>query len=304
MLKIKFIQKALFLWLTLALTAFVDAANFTYDGINRRDPVGEVELRTFAAVGQIQCNRVKTGAPRVSTGFVLDIGQGDDFALIMTSGHVLRDQTDNEFNLDCLFVKNNSSSSQPLEHKHAGNLVQEQAADFIKNDWGATIVRPNPFLERIAVSNYTFDELMQLLAEDKGEIKLYSRNQEPNEGIPRIQVSDKCSIWQPTPRAILGSGHSLYTNCDSASSGSAGALVIEFTDGRVEAIGIMSGSVQTNSVLKRILAAYPNKLSMEEVHHAIDIIPSPESIINIAIPLIPGMRERSLEELFDDYLNL
>ena len=145
---------------------------------------------------------------------------------------------------------------------------------------------------------------MQLLAEDKGEIKLYSRNQEPNEGIPRIQVSDKCSIWQPTPRAILGSGHSLYTNCDSASSGSGGALVIEFTDGRVEAIGIMSGSVQTNSVLKRILAAYPNKLSMEEVHHAIDIIPSPESIINIAIPLIPGMRERSLEELFDDYLNL
>lgn len=280
------------------------AANFTYDGINRRDPISDIELNTFAAVGQIRCNRVKTGEPRVATGFSLDIGQGDDFALIMTSGHVLRDQSDNEFNLACHFVKNGSASQLAMERKYAGNLVQEHAADFIKNDWGATIIRPSPFIESIPVSHYRFEELMQLLAEDKGEIKLYSRNQEPTEGAARVQVSDKCSIWLPTSRAILGAGHSLYTNCDSASSGSGGALVIEFTDGRVEAIGIMSGSVQTTAIQQRILGAYPGNLSMEDVHHAIDLIPSPDSIINIAIPLIPGMRETSLEELFDEYLSL
>lgn len=290
--------------LALVLAASVEAANFTYDGINRRDPVGAVELNTYAAVGQIQCNRVATGEPRVSTGFALDIGQGDAFTLVMTAGHVLREQSDNKFNLGCQFFKNGSVRQVELEDKYTGNLVQQETADFIKNDWGATVLRSGPFMQSIPLSRHSFDELMQLLAADMGEIKLYARNQEPVTGNARVQVSDKCSIWQPTPNAILGAGHSLYTNCDSASSGSGGALVFEYKDGRVEAIGIMSGSVQTTTSLKRILGENTGNLSLEDVHHAIDLIPSPDTIINIAVPLIPDMRESALNALFDENLGL
>ena len=73
-----------------AVAAMAYAANFTYDGINRRDPNNDLERNTIGATGEIFCKDIKTGGQRVSTGFFIDIGQGRKNSLLVASGHSFR----------------------------------------------------------------------------------------------------------------------------------------------------------------------------------------------------------------------
>ncbi len=288
-----------------AAAALAYGANFTYDGINRRDPVNELERNVIGATGQIFCKDTNTGGQRVSTGFFLDIGQGSENSLLIASGHSFRDASNNEFYNECRFKSYGSEQMIALENNVTGDLVQPNPADYIKNDWGLSVLSADTTItsKAILLSNRTYQELHSLLQAGLGEIKFYGGNLIPDQGEARIQISDNCSIWQPTPRAILGAGHSLYTNCDSTGSSSGGALVIELHDGSVEAIGIMFGGIHTVTTVNRILGENASTMTIKDVEYAIDMIPSPETIINIAVPLIPGMREQSLNDLFDEFLN-
>lgn len=294
-----------FVFCLYAVAALTYGANFTYDGINRRDPNNDLEKNTIDATGEIFCKDTKTGGQRVSTGFFLDIGQGNKNYLLITSGHSFRDTSDNEFYTECSFRPYGSELMIALENNVTGALVQSNPAVYIKNDWGVSILASdvNIPIKTIPLSNRTYQELYSLLQAGLGEIKFYGKNLNPDQGEARIQISDNCSIWQPTPRAILGAGHSLYTNCDSTGSSSGGALVIELYDGSVEAIGIMFGAIHTVATVNRILGDNASTMTIQDVEHAIDVIPSPETIINIAVPLIPGMREQTLNVLFDEFLS-
>ncbi len=298
-------SQSCFVFCLYVVAALAYGANFTYDGINRRDPNNDLERNTIDATGEIFCKDTKTGGQRVSTGFFLDIGQGDKNYLLIASGHSFRDTSDNEFYAECSFRPYGSELMIALENNVTGALVQSNPAVYIKNDWGVSILASdeNITIKTIPLSNRTYQELYSLLQAGLGEIKFYGGNLSPDQGEARIQISDNCSIWQPTPRAILGAGHSLYTNCDSTGSSSGGALVIELYDGSVEAIGIMFGAIHTVATVNLILGENASTMTIKDVEHAIDIIPSPETIINIAVPLIPGMREQSLNDLFDEFLS-
>lgn len=277
----------------------VYAANFTYDGINRRDPVSPVEQRVIAATGDIRCTAAKTGQTRISTGFLLDIGQGSEFSLLITSGHSFRDISDNEFHPECSYQPFGRQDMRPLVNRRAGDLVHPNPADFIKNDWGADLETGLASGDGIPISNRSFNQLMSLLEMGLAEVKLYAGNRNPVQGDARIQVSDSCSVWKPTPRAILGAGHSLYTNCDATGSSSGGPLVVEFIDGRVEAIGIMFGAIHTVETVNRLLGDDAATRTIADIEDAISEVPSPETIINVAVSLLPGMRSQSL----DDFLS-
>lgn len=281
-------------------------ANFTYDGVNRRDPENDLELRTIEASGEIFCIAAKTGQLKATTGFLLDLGQEFERPLLITSGHTFKDVSDDALNTGCYFRPYNSDREIPLENNFAGALAQANPANFIKNDWGVSILPSTTELSSIAIpiSNRTHEELHGLLRAGQAEIKFYGGNQLPLEGEPRIQISDNCSIWEPTPRAILGAGHSLYTNCDSTGSSSGGPLVIEMDDGSIEAIGIMFGAIHTVSTVNQILGDDASTMTIRDVEHAINYIPSPETIINIAVPLIPGMREQGLSDIIDEFIGL
>lgn len=281
-------------------------ANFIYDGINKRDPISEAELNTINATAEIFCTDTKTGKQRASTGFFLNLGQNNDAVIMVASGHSFRNAADNEYYTGCIYRPYGSMQLFPLENNVSGDLVQENPAVYIKNDWGVSILSAPQDTPRSAIqlSNRSYEELHNMLQSGLGEIKFYGRNMLPDQGETRIQISDNCSIWEPTPRAILGEGHSIYTNCDSTASSSGGALVIELDDGSVEAIGIMFGAIHTVSTVNRILGENASTMTIKDVEHAINFIPSPDTIINIAVPLIPGMREQSLSELFDEILDL
>jgi hypothetical protein len=287
-----------------AVAALSYGANFTYDGINRRDPENELERNTIGATGNVFCKEAKTGRQLVTTGFLIDIGQERQNAILITSGHGFRDSSDDEYHSDCIFRPYGSEYVIPIEDIVAGNLAQPNPAVFIKNDWGVGHIPPNENMvgNAIPLSNKTYQELHSLLQAGLGEIKFYGGNLIPDQGEARIQVSDNCSIWQPTPRAILGAGHSLYTNCDSTGSSSGGPVVFESYEGSVEVIGIMFGAIHTVTTVNSILGDNASTMTIKDVENAIDIIPSPETIINIAVPLIPGMREQSLSDLFDGLL--
>jgi len=295
----KFFQYACLYCLYAATLSY--GANFTYDGVNRRDPVNELERNTINATGNVFCKEVKTGRQLVTTGFLIDIGQDRQNAILITSGHGFRDSTDDEYHRDCIFRPYGSEHFIAIENIIAGNLAQIDPAVFIKNDWGVCHIpsNENTVGDAIPLSNKTYQQLHSLLQAGLGEIKFYGGNLIPDQGEARIQVSDKCSIWQPTPRAILGAGHSIYTNCDSTGSSSGGPVVFESYDGSVEVIGIMFGAIHTVTTVNRILGDNAATMTIKDVENAIDIIPSPETIINIAVPLIPGMREQSLNDLFE-----
>jgi len=284
-------------------TAPVYAANFTYDGVNRRDPGNELEQNTIEATGEIFCTAAKTGQLKATTGFLLDLGENSEQPVLITSGHTFRDSSDDEFHSDCRIRPYGSKQTFPLLDNFAGNLAQVNPADFIKNDWGLSILPAEALavMNTITLSNRSYDEIYRLLQAGLGEIKFYGGNQIPEQGSARIQISDNCSIWQPTPRALLGSGHSIYTNCDSTGSSSGGALVLELYDGSVEAIGIMFGAIHTVRTVNQLLGDRASTMTIADIEHAINIIPSPETIINIAVPLIPGMREQKFDELFKEF---
>lgn len=280
-------------------------ANFTYDGINRRDPISDAEQRTINATAEIFCTDTKTGKQRASTGFFLNLGQDNDAVIMIASGHSFRNVVDNEYYTGCIYRPYGSERLFPLDNNISGDLVQENPAVYIKNDWGVSILSASPAPSNtIQLSRRSYEELHSLLQSGLGEIKFYGRNMLPDHGETRIQISDNCSIWEPTPRAILGAGHSIYTNCDSTASSSGGALVIELDDGSVEAIGIMFGAIHTVSTVNRILGDNASTMTIKDVEHAIDFIPAPDTIVNIAVPLIRGMREQSLSELFDEFMGL
>lgn len=282
-------------------------ANFTYDGVHRRDPISELEQRTINATAEIFCTDTKTGRQRASTGFFLNLGQDNDAVIMVASGHSFRNVVDNEYYTGCIFKPYGSEQLFPLDNNVSGDLVQENPAVYIKNDWGISILSASlgtSSTSAIQISRRSYEELHSLLQSGLGEIKFYGRNMLPDQGETRIQISDNCSIWEPTPRAILGAGHSIYTNCDSTGSSSGGALVIELEDGSVEAIGIMFGAIHTVATVNRILGDNASTMTIKDVEHAINYIPSPDTIINIAVPLIPGMREQSLSDLFDEIMAL
>ncbi len=54
-----------------AVAVLAYGANFTYDGINRRDPRNDLERNTIDATGEIFCKDSKTGRQLASTGFFL-----------------------------------------------------------------------------------------------------------------------------------------------------------------------------------------------------------------------------------------
>ncbi len=305
MLNKKYLQCTSLLSLSL-LAAIAYGANFTYDGISRRDPNSELERSTISATGEIFCKDTKTGGQRVSTGFFIDIGQASKNSLLVASGHSFRDTSNNEFYAECTFRPYGSDLIINLENNITGGLIQQDPSVYIKNDWGLSILSSDESATgtSLSLSNRTYQELHSLLQAGLGEIKFYGGNLIPDEGAARIQISDNCSIWQPTPRAILGAGHSIYTNCDSTGSSSGGPLVIELYDGSVEVIGIMFGAIHTVTTVNRILGDNASTMTIKDVEHAIDVIPSPETIINIAVPLVPGMREQSLNDLFDQLLGL
>ncbi len=153
------------------------AINFTYDGINKRDPESEIEKSTVRSTGKIYCNAAKTGRSRLSTGFFIDIGQGEETGLILSSGHALKDINDGEANKNCRFVpfgvENTIENSVPLTETEAGNLVQENSRDFIKNDWGLTKLELSSPVKTIPITSKTYAELMAFLQAGKGKIKLY-----------------------------------------------------------------------------------------------------------------------------------
>ena len=287
-----------------AVAALSYGANFTYDGINRRDPLNELERNTISATGRVYCTESKTGRRLVTTGFLIDIGQERKNSILIASGHSFRDSSNDEYHSDCIFRPYGSDTLISLDTIVAGNLAQSNPAVFIKNDWGVGLIPLNVNIlgNAIPLRNRTYQELHSLLQAGLGEIKFYGGNLIPEQGEGRIQISDNCSVWQPTPRAILGAGHSLYTNCDSTGSSSGGPLVTELNDGSVEVIGIMFGAIHTVTTVNRILGDKASTMTIKDVEHAIDIIPSPETIINIAVPLIPGMREQRLNDLFDEFL--
>ncbi|PCJ42741.1 MAG: hypothetical protein COA71_04350 [SAR86 cluster bacterium] len=305
MLSKKLLQLSCLLCL-LSTAELLNGANFTYDGINRRDPLTVLEQNTINATGKIFCNDAKTGRQKVSTGFFLDLGQDSEHYLLIASGHSFRDASDNEYHSGCLFRPYGSEQLFALDNNVTGDLAQTNPAVYIKNDWGVSILASATGItsNAIPLSNRTYQELHNLLQAGLGEIKFYGGNLIPDQGEARIQISDNCSIWQPTARAILGSGHSLYTNCDSTGSSSGGALVIELNDGSVEAIGIMFGAIHTVATVNRLLGENASTMTIADIEHAIDIIPSPDTIINIAVPLIPGMREQSLSDLFNEIMDL
>ena len=288
------------------IAALSSAANFTYDGVHRRDPISELERNTIEATGEIFCRSPITNDLRVSTGFLIDLGQISGDTILITSGHSFREISDNENRTDCNFKLYGSDQRIPLDNNVTGNIVQENPAAFIKNDWGVSILPSDIGVARnaIPISNKSHEELHNLLRAGLAEIKFYGGNQMPELGEARIQISDNCSIWEATPRAILGAGHSIYTNCDSTGSSSGGALVIELDDGSVEAIGIMFGAIHTVATVNRILGDDASTMTIKDVEHEINFIPSPETIINIAVPLIPGMREQGLSDIFDEFMGL
>ncbi len=288
------------------VTSSVYAANFTYDGVNRRDPSNELEQLTINATGEIYCVEAKTGQLKATTGFLLDLGEGSEQPLLITSGHTFKDIKDDEFHSDCRIRPYGSDQEFPLQNNFAGDLAQVNPADFIKNDWGLSILPAEALaaMNTIALSHRTYEQIYRLLQAGLGEIKFYGGNQIPEEGKARIQVSDNCSIWQPTPRALLGAGHSIYTNCDATGSSSGGVLVLELYDGSVEAIGIMFGAIHSVRTVNQLLGDQVDSMTIADIEHAIHIIPSPETIINIAVPLISDMRERKFNALFNEFSGL
>jgi len=70
-----------------AVAALSYGANFTYDGINRRDPLNELERNTISATGRVYCTESKTGRRLVTTGFLIDIGQERKNSILIASGH-------------------------------------------------------------------------------------------------------------------------------------------------------------------------------------------------------------------------
>ncbi len=225
---------------------------------------------------------------------------------MLASGHSFRDTSNNEFHTECKFRPYGSDLIVNLENNVTGGLIQQDPSVYIKNDWELSILSSDSNVtgNKLTLSNRTYQELHSLLQAGLGEIKFYGGNLIPDEGEARIQISDNCSIWQPTPRAILGAGHSIYTNCDSTGSRPGGPLVLELYDSSVEVIGIMFGAIHTVTTVNRILGDNASTMTIKDVEHAINVIPSPETIINIAVPLIPGMREQSLNELFNELLGL
>jgi hypothetical protein len=126
-----------------AVAALSYGANFTYDGINRRDPENELERNTIGATGNVFCKEAKTGRQLVTTGFLIDIGQERQNAILITSGHGFRDSSDDEYHSDCIFRPYGSEYVIPIEDIVAGNLAQPNPAVFIKNDWGVGHIPPN-----------------------------------------------------------------------------------------------------------------------------------------------------------------
>ncbi|MAM70081.1 MAG: hypothetical protein CMP91_02895 [Gammaproteobacteria bacterium] len=285
----------------LLLLSTANAVNFTYDGINRRDPLTETENLTIQATGEVFCIAANSGEQRGASGFFIDAGQPNEFTLLLSSGHSFRDNTDNQYHHDCLFRPVAEEALLPLDNIRAGNLLQADPADFIRNDWGLSVMTGLRVPHAIPMTQRSFEQLMNILESGEGEIKLYAGNRSPAQGAPRIQISDQCSVWKPVPGAILGAGHSLYTNCDATESSSGGALVLEFSDGRVEAIGIMFGAIHTTATVNRLLAQHEGASSIADIETAIDMIPSPTTIINVAVPLLSDMQPDGLRVLLDSY---
>jgi len=63
----------------------------------------------------------------------------------------------------------------------------------------------------------------------------------------------------------------------------------------------MFGAIHTVRTVNQLLGDRASTMTIADIEHAINIIPSPETIINIAVPLIPGMREQKFDELFKEF---
>ena len=66
----------------------------------------------------------------------------------------------------------------------------------------------------------------------------------------------------------------------------------------------MFGAIHTVATVNRILGDDASTMTIKDVEHEINFIPSPETIINIAVPLIPDMREQGLSDIFDEFMGL
>ncbi len=78
--------------------------------------------------------------------------------------------------------------------------------------------------------------------------------------------------------------------------------MLEIEEGDIEVIGIMFGAIHTVETVNSILGETVASMTIADVEDAIHVIPSPETIINVAIPLILNMRSPSISAALIEFL--
>ncbi|MDT8397379.1 MAG: hypothetical protein RQ899_02050 [Pseudomonadales bacterium] len=217
--------------------------------------------------------------------------------LVISSGHGFTDLQTFQFHPECFYKPYLAKSARPLDERKTGPLAQNNNLNAIRNDWGISVFRRIESSGQLTMSTRTFEEVMESIESGAAVVKLYSTTLADVLDDSTVEVSDQCTIMRPGPRALLGTNSVLYTNCDQVPGNSGGPLVLEFKDGTVEVVGIIVGTVQANSTANTILASQSEATKIADVH-SVDIEPDTETMINIAIPLIPQMQPLSMSEAF------